>query len=142
VKQYLAVCAGRPPGGDGVIRLDLEIRGRRKKSETRYRRLSGGLLPGAALSAEEYSLLEIEPGTGRMHQIRRHLAQTGNPVLGDGKYGNFRLNRELRRALNLRRLLLHAFRLVIPATGGFPGLNAAAPLPDYFRPFCENLELR
>ncbi|MDR2133819.1 MAG: RNA pseudouridine synthase [Treponema sp.] len=138
VKQYLAVCAGRPPDESGVIRLELEIRGRGKKSETRYRRLSGGPLPGAAPRAGEYSLLEIEPGTGRMHQIRRHLAQTGIPVLGDDKYGNFRLNRELRGAMNLRRLLLHAFRLVIPALGDFPGLSAAAPLPGYFQPFCES----
>jgi 23S rRNA pseudouridine955/2504/2580 synthase len=135
VKQYLAVCAGRLRGEAGVIRLDIEIRGRRKKSETRYRRLSGGLLPRAPLSAGEYSLLEIEPGTGRMHQIRRHLAQTGNPVLGDDKYGNFRLNKELRRTMKLKRLLLHAFRLIIPAIGGFPGLDVTAPPPDYFEPF-------
>jgi 23S rRNA pseudouridine955/2504/2580 synthase len=137
VKRYLAVCEGRPPEKAGFIRLDLEIRGRRKKSETRYRRLSGGSLPG---TAGEYSLLELELGTGRTHQLRRHLAQTGNPILGDDKYGNFSLNKELRGTLKLKRLLLHAFRLAVPACGDFPGLDLSAPLPGHFRPFSEGFK--
>ena len=75
--------------------------------------------------------MELELGTGRMHQIRRHLAMTGSPVLGDDKYGDFTLNRELRKTIKLKRLLLHAFRLVIPAALGF-AVDVQAPLPDYW----------
>ncbi|GHV12126.1 hypothetical protein FACS189491_04570 [Spirochaetia bacterium] len=128
IKQYLAVCKGRPPEDAGIIRLDLDVRGALKKSETAYRlRAQKG----------DFSLLELELGTGRMHQIRRHLAQIGNPVLGDDKYGNFALNRELRKSMGLHRLLLHSARLFIPeALTGFPGgIDVSAPLPDYFLPF-------
>lgn len=126
IKQYLALCAGSPPADAGTIRLDLDIRGTMKQSETRYRCLAGN---------QDFSLLELELGTGRMHQIRRHLSHIGNPILGDDKYGDFALNRELHRTRKLKRLLLHASRLVIPANAaGFP-LDITAPLPDYFRPF-------
>jgi 23S rRNA pseudouridine955/2504/2580 synthase len=37
----------------------------------------------------------------------------GNPILGDDKYGNFKLNKKLQKAIGLKRLLLHASRLVI-----------------------------
>ncbi|GHT87523.1 hypothetical protein FACS1894137_14930 [Spirochaetia bacterium] len=70
-----------------------------------------------------------------MHQIRRHLASIGNPILGDDKYGDFPLNKKLHRSQGLRRLLLHAGRLVIPeGLCGFP-LDISAPLPEYFAPF-------
>jgi 23S rRNA pseudouridine955/2504/2580 synthase len=125
-KQYLAVCAGRPKEDSGTITLDLEIRGERKPALTRYALRSAG---------EEFSLLELELGTGRMHQIRRHLAAQGLPILGDDKYGDFALNRELRKQRALKRLLLHASRLRIPAALlGYP-LDVSAPLPDYFLPF-------
>jgi 23S rRNA pseudouridine955/2504/2580 synthase len=72
-----------------------------------------------------------------MHQIRRHLARIGCPVLGDDKYGDFSLNRKLRKTMGLRRLLLHASRLVIPETlAGFPGgIDVSDPPPDYFQPY-------
>jgi 23S rRNA pseudouridine955/2504/2580 synthase len=129
-KYYLAVVRGRPQADQGVIRLDLDIRGEKKAAETGFRRISGD---------GDHSLLELELGTGRMHQIRRHLAQTGVPILGDDKYGDFALNRELRKSRGLRRLLLHSARLVIPglSPGGDRPLDISAPLPDYFDPLME-----
>jgi 23S rRNA pseudouridine955/2504/2580 synthase len=125
-KQYCGVCAGRPGMDTGCIRLDLDIRGKVKPSETRYKRLSGG---------HDFSFLELELGTGRMHQIRRHLAHIGNPILGDDKYGDFTLNKELRKTRGLKQLLLHASRLVIDeGLIGFP-LDITAPLPEYFQPW-------
>ncbi|MDR0656516.1 MAG: RluA family pseudouridine synthase [Treponema sp.] len=130
VKRYLACCAGNPEAEKGGIRLDLESRGKSRASETFFRLLGGGLCAGKSCS-----LLELELGTGRMHQIRRHLAMTGTPVLGDDKYGNFSLNRFFRKEAGLRRLLLHASRLIIPpAQAGF-GLDVSAPLPPYFEDF-------
>jgi 23S rRNA pseudouridine955/2504/2580 synthase len=128
IKQYLAVCSGRPSEDSGIIRLDLDIRGSIKKSETAF---------AVKSQKGDFSLLELELGTGRMHQIRRHLAQIRNPVLGDDKYGDFALNRALRKSMGLRRLLLHSARLIIPeALAGFPGgIDVSAPLPDYFLPF-------
>ena len=135
VKQYIAVCAGLP-GKDGKlldrgsINADLLIHGKMKESETKYRVLKSGSLP--AENCGSYSVLELELGTGRMHQIRRHLAMTGSPILGDDKYGDFTLNKKLQKAMGLKRLLLHASRLIIKDEFN---IDIRAPLPGYFDSF-------
>ncbi|MDR2020798.1 MAG: RluA family pseudouridine synthase [Treponema sp.] len=155
-KRYLAVCAGRPRPGRGTIRISLAAGDREKEADTSYVRLSGGVLKtgmgiargGAvkdavmeeaggetASSIMAYSLLELILGTGRMHQIRRHLAQTGNPILGDGKYGDFPLNKTLRKTMGLKRMLLHASRLLLPPELTGEALEIEAPVPPYFEPF-------
>jgi 23S rRNA pseudouridine955/2504/2580 synthase len=123
IKRYLALCKGKPAKPEGIIKSELEIRGSAKKAETRYRLLS---------AHGDFSLLELELGTGRMHQIRRHLALAGTPVLGDDKYGDFKLNHDLRKTMKLRHLLLHASHLIIPQTKDTPRLDLAAPLPGYW----------
>ena len=154
VKIYTAVCKGCPEKKEGVIREELRIKGILKKSETRYKVIktakinltekkpneSGSLSADTAIntasfdiSSIEYSVLEIELGTGRMHQIRRHLAMTGNPILGDDKYGDFKLNKFLYKAVGLKRLLLHASRLIVK--GEFD-IDATAPLPESFNLYC------
>jgi 23S rRNA pseudouridine955/2504/2580 synthase len=125
IKQYRAVCAGNPPSA-GVIQYSLDIRGAEKPSRTRYRRLGGN---------GEFSLLELELDTGRMHQIRRHLAKIGHPVLGDDKYGDFALNKVLAKTRGLKRLLLYASRLVIAGEGAGFSLDVRVPPPDYFSAF-------
>ena len=56
----------------------------------------------------EYSLLDVKLITGRTHQIRVHLAHLGYPVLGDDKYGDFQLNKIVRKN-GLNRMFLHAY---------------------------------
>jgi len=76
----------------------------------------------------EFSQLEVRLLTGRTHQIRVHLAHAGHPVLGDDKYGDFDLNRDLGKR-GLKRLLLHAARLAFahPITG--ERLRLQSPMP-------------
>jgi 23S rRNA pseudouridine955/2504/2580 synthase len=130
VKLYIAVCAGRPKEDRGIITEDLCVKNKIKKSETSYRILKKGILSCA--DDLEYSVLELELGTGRMHQIRRHLAMNGTPVLGDGKYGDFALNKSLRKTPGVKHLLLHSSRLVIKDAYS---LDVSAPLPGYFSIF-------
>jgi len=88
---------------------------------------------------QEFSLLEAELKTGRTHQIRAHLAHLGFPILGDPKYGDFALNRELAKR-GLKRMFLHACKLVVkhPASGAV--LQLDAPLPEDLQRFIDNLE--
>ena len=61
------------------------------------------------------TLLQIRLLTGRKHQIRVQLAAEGHPIVGDAKYGTF-------RAPHGQRLLLHAFRIVLPGRAEFTNL--------------------
>lgn len=119
VKQYIAVCGGTPKQQEGVISTKLEIQGKLKSSQTKYKVIKKG-----QLDETEYSVLEIELDTGRMHQIRRHLAMIGCPILGDDKYGDFKLNKKLK----MKKLMLHAQRLIIKECN----IDVFAPLPEYF----------
>jgi 23S rRNA pseudouridine955/2504/2580 synthase len=133
--QYRGLCLGIPEKKQGSIRIDLDVRGAKKESETSFRLLSTFT---QKIDDEElsFSFLELELETGRLHQIRRHLALLGSPLLGDDKYGIFPLNRKLKKRLGLKNLLLHASRLVIPPIQFRPGgLDVSAPLPDYFSRF-------
>ena len=134
-KIYTAVCAGSPDKEVGVIANELFINGKIKKSKTKYKVIKKGnfLLSedDGGKSNIEFSILEIELATGRMHQIRRHLSMIGNPILGDDKYGDFPLNKKLKKN-GVRRLLLHSSRLIIK---GEVELDIRAPLPQYFDAF-------
>ncbi|MFM7524638.1 MAG: RluA family pseudouridine synthase [Betaproteobacteria bacterium] len=82
-----------------------------------------------------YVLLEAELKTGRTHQIRVHLASSGFPIVGDDKYGDYALNRDLQkpdgRRIEFRRMFLHAYRLRIthPITGEPVDVEATLPKP-------------
>ena len=79
----------------------------------------------------EMSLLEAQLKTGRTHQIRVHLAHLGFPILGDEKYGDFALNKNLQRG-GLKRMALHAWRMAFAHPLTTEPLECIAPLPDSF----------
>lgn len=76
----------------------------------------------------EMSLLEAQLKTGRTHQIRVHLAHLGFPILGDEKYGDFALNKSLKRD-GLKRMALHAWRMAFRHPLTATELECIAPLP-------------
>jgi 23S rRNA pseudouridine955/2504/2580 synthase len=78
----------------------------------------------------EFSLLEVHLLTGRTHQIRVHLAHAGHPIVGDEKYGDFALNRQLKQ-----RLLLHAARLSFPHPVTRERVRLESPLPAEMKAF-------
>ncbi len=75
-----------------------------------------------------FSLLEVTIKTGRTHQIRVHLSHAGHPIVGDDKYGDFELNRQLAR-LGFKRMFLHAWRLQLthPVSGTAMQLQTELP---------------
>lgn len=127
MKTYLAiVCGGPPAPAEGEIARPLKRSSSRgldisivaddgQPALTRYATVASA--PGA-------TFLSVQPETGRMHQIRAHLAAIGRPIAGDGKYGGlFAIG-----GYSISRLMLHAARLDIPhPAGGRRVFEAAAP---------------
>ena len=72
--------------------------------------------------------VELQPLTGRTHQLRVHMAAIGHPVVGDGKYGG---QLAFLTGSVSRKMHLHARRLVIDHPDGTP-LDVTAPLPEHF----------
>lgn len=87
---------------------------------------------------QRFSLLEAELKSGRTHQIRVHLAHLGYPILGDDKYGDFALNRELQRE-GLKRMFLHAWRMRFPHPLTKEAMSLEAPLPPALASFLHHL---
>jgi 23S rRNA pseudouridine955/2504/2580 synthase len=87
----------------------------------------------------DFSLLEVELRTGRTHQIRVHLAHLGFPIVGDEKYGDFALNRDLQKA-GMKRMFLHAASIRLPHPLSGEVLALTAPLPPELAKFVEKIE--
>ena len=77
-KRYLALVAGDFSGQPSPLRVDQPIDGRKAVSEISLEQVDDD---------KSHSLVEVRIETGRKHQIRRHLADLGHPVIGDRLYG-------------------------------------------------------
>jgi tRNA pseudouridine65 synthase len=105
-----------------------------------FRRLGTVELPHRVdrYPTSRYALLELEPDTGRRHQLRRHLAHVSHPIIGDSTYGKGRHNRLFAELYGVSRLLLACVRLAFdhPATGQRIAV-AADPGAEFARLACE-----
>lgn len=59
------------------------------------------------------TLVEVELVTGRTHQIRAHLAANGFSIIGDVKYGDYKINKKMKNRYNLTTQLLHAYKIIL-----------------------------
>lgn len=95
-------------------------------------------------TTEDFTLAEVRIFTGRTHQIRVHLAEAGFPLAGDAKYGNQRINDDLKE-MGVTTQLLHAYKLKfgkMPAEySEIDGRTIEAPLPARFSKVKEALAL-
>jgi 23S rRNA pseudouridine1911/1915/1917 synthase len=128
-RRYIAIVKGRIEFDENVIEapiarhpikrehMSVDFSEGSRYAKTRYRTLK---------RTNEFSLLELEPFTGRTHQLRVHLAFIGHPIIGDKKYG---------RHNDFVRLALHAKSLGFthPETGKF--VEFESPLPEEFLEF-------
>jgi 23S rRNA pseudouridine955/2504/2580 synthase len=125
-KTHPAVVCGLPRESTGVIQEEVRVHGREKAARTAWslRERFG----------DQYSLLELVLDTGRMHQVRIHLAGIGHPVLGDDLHGDFAKNRALRKEMGLKKLLLFAYQLELAG-----GIIVRAPFPKHFTDFMQRV---
>ena len=139
-KVYWALVAGVPDIEDGLIELSLAKQpgsGGEKmmvdqseqglSARTRYRVLDR--------AGNRAAWVELQPLTGRTHQLRVHMAAIGHPIIGDGKYGG---PESFLTGSISRKMHLHARRLIIDHPDGTP-LDVTAPLPTHFAASMEQL---
>lgn len=115
-KAYLCVTVGRPKPAEGKIEGFL-LKNEAKNQVSFYHRPVPGGRSAATLyktleTRGELSLVECELLTGRTHQIRVSMAEIGHPLLGDGKYGDGRMNRKYHE----QKQLLYSYRLAFRFT--------------------------
>jgi 23S rRNA pseudouridine955/2504/2580 synthase len=113
-KEYDAICIGHPKKTSGVITENIIEKGISKTALTNFKVLKTISLTTETNEIIELSLLHLTLGTGRMHQIRIHLAHENLPIAGDDKHGNFKLNKVVRKLVGIKRLMLNASRLTLP----------------------------
>lgn len=111
-KEYDAICIGVPKKTKGQFQSSINDRGIDKAALTFYEVKKSWDIDGYRLSQIHLTL-----GTGRMHQIRIHLAKAGFPILGDDKHGDFKANKALKKLTGIKRLQLISSRLTIPVNG-------------------------
>jgi 23S rRNA pseudouridine955/2504/2580 synthase len=138
-KTYTALVRGAPRAEAGVVdaalRKEAAAGGKERMAvvdagalgalaaRTAWRRVE--VLGGGAAS-----LLELRPETGRTHQLRAHCAHMGHPIALDPRYGDRAFDAGLRARTGLRRLFLHAARIVFPHPTTGARVEVAAPLPE------------
>lgn len=134
-RRYLAIVAGRPLVGKGIV----EARVGRSSSDRKKMAIVGGEAGKHAIThwqlldpLRDAALVECRLETGRTHQVRVHMASIGHPLLGDPVYGRSRVvHRPILETLGFRRQALHATRLgfIHPVTGHALSFDSAMP-PD------------
>jgi len=125
-KQYLALVRGRPPD-HGEIDHPIPKRpgGPRVRALTIFKCLSS-----VDCRPRQVSLVEVEPKTGRLHQVRRHLKHISHPLIGDANYGKGKINRAMLSNYQLDRLALHAHMLELRHPVSQNRLRLFAPVAE------------
>jgi 23S rRNA pseudouridine955/2504/2580 synthase len=138
-KVYWALVMGVPAIEDGMIELPIAKQpgtGGEKMyvdekegspARTRYRVIEA--------AGSTCAWLELQPFTGRTHQLRVHLSAIGHPIVGDGKYGG--RDAFLTGTIS-RKMHLHARRIRVDALEG-PQIDVTAELPEHIAESFDNL---
>jgi len=144
VKKYLALVWGHPKEkGEIISELARSPKDFRKRIVVRPEKQKDKKIAGKLAVTEykvvkkykDFSLVEVCPKTGRMHQIRVHMASIGHPVAGDKLYGR----RSPYGRSSIGRHFLHAFYLSFSLPIG-KKLALEADLPEDLRAFLTKLE--
>ncbi len=133
-KTYVALVQGVPKPAEGVIEAPI---GRHPKNRKKMAVVAGGREAVTKYRMREeiaggrYALLEVQPVTGRTHQIRVHMSALGHAVVGDATYG--------KRSEIVGRQFLHAWKLGFAMPLGGRSVEFESPLAADLREALEAL---
>ena len=122
-KEYIAICAGSLKEKSGVINDTVIQHGEKKSALTHYKVEKEWIEEfhedkednnSPIIQTIKMSKIRLVLETGRMHQIRIHLAKNNCPIAGDDSHGAFKLNKLLKKYLKIKRLQLSSVKLTVP----------------------------
>lgn len=136
LKKYLAIVHGHFDSSSSSeffwdFPLSMESSGR-KKVEGFGKKVTCKTKVEIIEKSDHYSLLACAPLTGRIHQIRRHAAMSGHPVIGDERYGSKRAVNFLRKNGLFKRLGLHSHALTLLMPESNIRETFISPCPETF----------
>ncbi|GAB3165919.1 pseudouridine synthase [Telluribacter humicola] len=140
-KRYLAIVRGHTPDSleidyplrreDGVVQEAFTYLKTLERTEV--------AIPLGKHATSRYSLVELTPTTGRMHQLRKHMAHIFHPIIGDRPHGCNKQNKLFKERFEMTTMLLHAqwVRFSHPATG--EPIQITAPVQAEFQRMLQEL---
>lgn len=143
-KRYLAVLRGYCPE-EGIIDYPLlKENGTAQDAITHYKRLATAEIdvPQGKFPTSRYSLVEANPETGRMHQLRRHFAHIMYPIIGDRPHGCNKQNKLWKEKFEMNTMLLHASALTFIHPWTEEKIEIKADLNSEFKRVLEILGLQ
>lgn len=134
-KKYLAFVRGFMED-EGTIDYPLKKEnGTLQDAVTHFTTLKRGELPfpSGKFETSRYSLVELIPETGRMHQLRKHLAHVLHPIIGDRPHGCNKQNKLFLERLKMNTMLLHASDLTFSHPVTKEKVEIKAPIFSEFK---------
>ena len=139
-KSYMTICKGKLTKQQELVgyvkKIDNEDRVRFVKKDDKDALMMKTIVKPIR-TTNDFSLVEVKIITGRMHQIRIHLSSIDHPVIGDRKYGDFVLNKQMKQQFGLNNQLLHAYKINFVAPFGslsyLKGKKIICPKPTQFK---------
>lgn len=109
-KHYLAILRGYCAEQGTIDHPLLKDNGVSQEAVTHYKKLAQAEidLPSGKFPTSRYSLVEANPETGRMHQLRRHFAHILHPILADRPHGCNKQNKLWKETFEMDTMMLHA----------------------------------
>jgi tRNA pseudouridine65 synthase len=133
-KKYLAIVRGYTPDDEEIDYPLRKENGTLQEAFTRYKTLDHAELDVALGNhpTSRYSLVEANPETGRMHQLRKHFSHIFHPIIGDRTHGCNKQNKLFKEKWELDTMLLHASQLTFDHPLTKEQIHIEAPLQDEF----------
>lgn len=109
-KTYHAIVRGYTPENGIIDYALINDSGKKQDAVTHFKTIRNTEVPVpfGKFETSRYSLIEIQPQTGRFHQIRKHFAHLRHPIIGDRPHGCNKQNRLFKEKWNMMTMMLHA----------------------------------
>lgn len=145
-KHYLCIVRGHMDAAHGILDFPLskKLEGELREARTEFWTLAETEIPFSSsdrYATSRYSLLKVYPQTGRMHQIRRHMAKARHYVIGDTTHGDNKQNNFFRAHFGSTHMYLHAWKLAFEEPNTGQHIEITADVPIHFLDMLQKLSL-